>query len=86
MLRAGLLPLRDCTPGQLRECMEVLIRRHPDLRGTAGWALHLLGELTAVLDWKIVLAHARFPDPTLADHAAGREPGPGTLGPGTPPP
>ena len=71
VLRAGLLPLRDCTPGQLRECTEVLIKRHPDLRATAGWALHLLGELTAVLDWKIVLAHVRFPDPTLAEWADG---------------
>lgn len=40
--------------------------------GPARWALHLLADLAPLLDWKITLANARFPDPTTAAEGPGQ--------------
>ena len=64
-LRAVLPPLRDCTPRQLQENMALLLNRHPPRPGPARWVTHLLTNLTPLLDWNLVLAYARFPDPTV---------------------
>ncbi len=63
---AALPPICDCTPNQLRESMTLLLKSHPAPPSPAQWATQLLGELAPLLDWNLVLAHARFPDPTVA--------------------
>ncbi len=68
MLRAALLPICDCTPRRLQQCMTLMLKRYPDPRGTMRWAMHLLGQLAPVLDWEVVLAYARFADPAVAEH------------------
>ena len=69
MLRAALLPICDCTPRRLQQCMTLMLKRYPDPRGTMRWAMHLLGQLAPVLDWEVVLAYGRFADPAVAEHA-----------------
>ena len=64
---AALPPICDCTPNELRESMTRLLNDHTAPPGLARWALRLLADLTPLLNWKIVLAHARFPEPTLGN-------------------
>jgi hypothetical protein len=54
----------------LRTCIEALLRDCPDISGryqTLGWATALLRRLIPVLDWEVVLAHARHADPAQAE-------------------
>ena len=78
LLRAALLPIKNCTPNRLKQCMDALIQRYPDPRGMHRWVNLLMRQLVPVLDWKIVLAYARFNDPAIAEQAI--SPLPGTPG------
>ena len=78
LLRAALLPIRECTPKRLQHCMLVLVRRYPDPRGMSRWVNRLMRKLVPILDWRVVLAYARFADPAIAEQAL--SPTPGTLG------
>ncbi len=78
LLRAALLPIRECTPKRLQHCMTVLVRRYPDPRGNLRWVNRLMGKLVPMLDWKVVLAYARFADPAIAEQSL--TPAPGTFG------
>ncbi|MCH8823373.1 MAG: hypothetical protein IH984_07680 [Planctomycetes bacterium] len=69
LLRAALLPIKNCTPDRLKQCMAALIQRYPDPRGMHRWVNLLMRQLVPVLDWKIVLAYARFNDPAIAEEA-----------------
>lgn len=69
LLRAALLPIKNCTPNRLKQCMDALIQRYPDPRGMHRWVNLLMRQLVPVLDWKIVLAYARFNDPAIAEQA-----------------
>ncbi|MCH8824782.1 MAG: hypothetical protein IH984_14890 [Planctomycetes bacterium] len=69
LLRAALLPIKNCTPNRLKQCMAALIQRYPDPRGMHRWVNLLMRQLVPVLDWKIVLAYARFNDPAIAEQA-----------------
>ncbi len=69
LLRAALLPIKNCTPDRLKQCMAALIQRYPDPRGMHRWINLLMRQLVPVLDWKIVLAYARFNDPAIAEQA-----------------
>ena len=69
LLRAALLPIKECTPKRLKQCMAELIQRYPDPRGMHRWINLLMRQLVPVLDWKIVLAYARFNDPAIAEQA-----------------
>ena len=69
LLRAALLPIKECTPNRLKQCMAELIQRYPDPRGMHRWINLLMRQLVPVLDWKIVLAYARFNDPAIAEQA-----------------
>ena len=69
LLRAALLPIKNCTPSCLKQCMTALIQRYPDPRGMHRWVNLLMRQLVPVLDWKIVLAYARFNDPAIAEQA-----------------
>ena len=80
LLRAALLPIKNCTPNRLKQCMAALIQRYPDPRGMHRWVNLLMRQLVPVLDWKIVLAYARFNDPAIAEQAISPLPAPGTLG------
>ena len=89
LLRAALLPIRQCTPKRLQHCMTVLVRRYPDPRGIHRWVNRLMGQLVPILDWRVVLAYARFADPAIAEQSLSPSPGtpgsflapaPGTLG------
>ena len=79
LLRAALLPIRQCTPKRLQHCMTVLVRRYPDPRGMHRWVNRLMGQLVPILDWKVVLAYARYADPAIAEQSL--SPSPGTLAP-----
>ena len=78
LLRAALLPIKECTPKRLQHCMTVLVRRYPDPRGMSRWVNRLMRKLVPILDWRVVLAYARFADPAIAEQAL--SPTPGTLG------
>lgn len=85
LLRAALLPIRECTPKRLQHCMTVLVRRYPDPRGMSRWVNRLMRKLAPILDWRVVLAYARFADPAIAEQslaprAPGTFPAPGSLG------
>ncbi len=69
LLRAALLPIRECTPKRLQHCMLVLVRRYPDPRGMSRWVNRLMRKLVPILDWRVVLAYARFADPAIAEQA-----------------
>ena len=69
LLRAALLPIKDCTPKRLEHCMTVLVRRYPDPRGIHRWVNRLMRKLVPLLDWRVVLAYARFNDPAVAEQA-----------------
>ncbi|MCH8824807.1 MAG: hypothetical protein IH984_15015 [Planctomycetes bacterium] len=69
LLRAALLPIKSCTPDRLKQCMAALIQRYPDPRCMHRWVNLLMRQLVPVLDWKIVLAYARFNDPAIAEQA-----------------
>ena len=69
LLRAALLPIREGTPKRLQHCMTVLVRRYPDPRGMHRWVNRLMRKLVPLLDWKVVLAYARFVDPAIAEHS-----------------
>ena len=69
LLRAALLPIKNCSPNRLKQCMAALIQRYPDPRGMHRWVNLLMRQLVPVLDWKIVLAYARFNDPAIAEQA-----------------
>ena len=69
LLRAALLPIKDCTPKRLEHCMTVLVRRYPDPRGIHLWVNRLTRKLVPILDWRVVLAYARFNDPAIAEQA-----------------
>ena len=76
LLRAALLPIRECTPKRLQHCMTVLVRRYPDPRGMHRWVNRLMRQLVPILDWRVVLAYARFADPAIAEQSlAPRTPG-----------
>ena len=79
LLRAALLPIRECTPKRLQHCMTVLVRRYPDPRGMHRWVNRLMRKLVPILDWRVVLAYARFADPAIAEQALA-SPAPGTFG------
>ena len=66
---AALPPISDCTPNQLQDSMTLLLKSHPTPLDPARWATHLLTEMAPLLDWNMVLAHARFPKPTSASPA-----------------
>jgi hypothetical protein len=57
---AALPPISGCTPIQLRESMPLLLKSRPAPPGAGRWAIDLLTELVPLLDWTLVLAHARF--------------------------
>ena len=78
LLRAALLPIKECTPKRLQHCMTVLVRRYPDPRGIHLWVNRLMGQLVPILDWRVVLAYARFADPAIAEQSL--SPSPGTPG------
>ncbi len=85
LLRAALLPIKECTPKRLQHCMTVLARRYPDPRGMHRWVNRLMRQLVPMLDWKVVLAYARFADPAIAEQSLSPSPGtPGSL-PAPPP-
>ena len=69
LLRAALLPIKECTPKRLQHCMLVLVRRYPDPRGMHRWVNRLMRKLVPILDWRVVLAYARFADPAVAEQA-----------------
>ena len=69
LLRAALLPIKDCTPKRLEQCMTELVRRYPDPRGIHRWVNRLMRKLVPLLDWRVVLAYARFTDPAIAEQA-----------------
>ncbi|MCH8823214.1 MAG: hypothetical protein IH984_06855 [Planctomycetes bacterium] len=69
LLRAALLPIKSCTPDRLKQCMNALIQRYPDPRGMHRWMKRHMRQLVPLLDWKIVLAYARFNDPAIAEEA-----------------
>lgn len=69
LLRAALLPIKDCTPKRLEQCMRVLVRRYPDPRGIHRWVNRLMRKLVPLLDWRVVLAYARYADPAIAEQA-----------------
>ena len=69
LLRAALLPIKECTPKRLEHCMTVLVRRYPDPRGIHRWVNRLMRKLVPILDWRVVLAYARFADPAIAEQA-----------------
>ncbi len=69
LLRAALLPIKDCTPKRLEHCMTVMVRRYPDPRGIHRWVNRLMRKLVPILDWRVVLAYARFADPAIAEQA-----------------
>ena len=71
LLRAALLPIRECTPKRLQHCMTVLVRRYPDPRGMHRWVNRLMRKLVPILDWRVVLAYARFSDPAMAEQSLG---------------
>ena len=75
LLRAALLPIRECTPKRLQHCMTVLVRRYPDPRGMHRWVNRLMRQLVPILDWRVVLAYARFSDPAIAEQALSPSPG-----------
>ena len=75
LLRAALLPIRECTPKRLQHCMTVLVRRYPDPRGMHRWVNRLMRQLVPILDWKVVLAYARFSDPAIAEQSLAPAPG-----------
>ena len=77
LLRAALLPIKNCTPNRLKQCMSALIQRYPDPRGMHRWVNLLMRQLVPILDWKIVLAYARFNDPAIAEQAISPSPAPG---------
>ncbi len=81
LLRAALLPIRECTPKRLEHCMTVLVRRYPDPRGMHRWVNRLMRKLVPILDWRVVLAYARFADPAIAEPSLSPFPAPGTLAP-----
>ncbi len=81
LLRAALLPIKECTPKRLQHCMTVLVRRYPDPRGIHRWVNRLMRKLVPILDWSVVLAYARFADPAIAEHTL--SPSPGRLAPET---
>ncbi len=72
LLRAALLPIKECTPSRLKQCMAELVQRYPDPRGMHRWINLLMRQLVPLLDWKIVLAYARFNDPAIAEQAIGQ--------------
>ncbi len=80
LLRAALLPIRECTPKRLQHCMTVLVRRYPDPRGMCRWVNRLMRKLVPILDWRVVLAYARFADPAIAEQSLSPSPAPGTFG------
>ncbi len=80
LLRAALLPIRECTPKRLQHCMTVLVRRYPDPRGMSRWVNRLMRKLVPILDWRVVLAYARFADPVIAEQSLSPSPAPGTFG------
>lgn len=67
LLRAALLPIKECTPKRLQHCMLVMVRRYPDPRGIHRWVNRLMRKLVPILDWRVVLAYARFTDPAVAE-------------------
>ena len=69
LLRAALLPIKDCTPKRLEQCMTELVRRYPDPRGIHRWVNRLMRKLVPLLDWRVVLAYARFTDPAVAEES-----------------
>ena len=75
LLRAALLPIRECTPKRLQHCMTVLVRRYPDPRGMHRWVNRLMRQLVPILDWRVVLAYARFSDPAIAEQSLTPAPG-----------
>ena len=81
LLRAALLPIRECTPKRLQHCMTVLVRRYPDPRGMHRWVNRLSRQLVPILDWRVVLVYARFADPAIAEQSLSPFPAPGTLAP-----
>ena len=80
LLRAALLPIKECTPKRLQHCMTVLVRRYPDPRGMSRWVNRLMRKLVPLLDWRVVLAYARFADPAIAEQSLSPSPAPGTFG------
>ncbi len=71
LLRAALLPIRQCTPKRLQHCMTVVVCRYPDPRGIHRWVNRLMRQLVPILDWRVVLAYARFADPAIAEQSLG---------------
>ncbi len=69
LLRAALLPIKDCSPKRLEHCMSIMVRRYPDPRGMSRWVNRLMRKLVPILDWRVVLAYARFADPAIAEQA-----------------
>ena len=69
LLRAALLPIKECTPKSLEHCMTVLVRRYPDPSGIQRWVNRLMRKLVPILDWRVMLAYARFADPAIAEQA-----------------
>ena len=69
LLRAALLPIKDCTPKRLEQCMTELVRRYPDPRGIHRWVNRLMRKLVPLLDWRVVLAYARYADPAVAEES-----------------
>ena len=69
LLRAALLPIKDCTPKRLEHCMTIMVRRYPDPRGIHRWVNRLMRKLVPILDWRVVLAYARYKDPAIAEQA-----------------
>ncbi len=67
LLRAALLPIKECTPKRLQHCMTIMVRRYPDPRGIHRWINRLMRKLVPILDWRVVLAYARFADPAIAE-------------------
>ena len=80
LLRAALLPIKECTPKRLQHCMTVLVRRYPDPRGIHRWVNRLMRKLVPILDWRVVLAYARFTDLAVAEQSLSPSPAPGTFG------
>ena len=80
LLRAALLPIKECTPKRLQHCMTVLVRRYPDPRGMSRWVNRLMRKLVPILDWRVVLAYARFTDPAVAEQSLAGTPAPGLFG------